>query len=231
MGASRLLLASKSPRRRELMALLGLPFEVTSADVMEAPHPGEGPAALVVRLSQAKARAVDGAGWGRAGGIAGGIIIACDTVVAFEGDILGKPQDAVQACAMLQRLRGRSHTVCSAVTLLAPATGYLVTDAVRTEVSMRRYGNDEVAAYVASGDPLDKAGAYAIQHAGFHPVARLQGCYASVMGFPLCHLTRCLRAWQTGPTVDVPVACQVLTGHTCGVYGAILAGQPGGSSL
>jgi MAF protein len=207
-----LLLASQSPRRRELLALLGLPFDVAAADVAETPQPGESPAALVARLSRDKARAVH----------SGGIVVACDTVVALDGDVLGKPGDAAEATAMLRRLRGRPHTVYSAITLLETTTTEMLTDVAETLVVMRAYTEAELAAYVASGDPLDKAGAYAIQHAGFHPVAQVQGCYANVTGLPLCHLTRCLRAWGIEPPNDVPTVCQAHTGYACAVYAAIL---------
>ncbi|OQY21126.1 MAG: septum formation protein Maf [Chloroflexi bacterium] len=209
-----ILLASQSPRRRELLTLLGLPFEVAVANVAEVPQAGEPPDSLVVRLSQAKAHAVDAR--------PDALVIACDTVVALEGDLLGKPRDPAAAVAMLRRLRGRSHAVYSAVTLLEMASGRTLTDVVETQVMMRPYTETEIAAYVASGDPLDKAGAYAIQHAAFHPVAELRGCYANVMGLPLCHLTRLLRAWETESSCDVPAACQAHTGHHCPVYATIL---------
>ncbi|HEY67802.1 MAG TPA: septum formation protein Maf [Thermoflexia bacterium] len=202
-----LLLASASPRRRELLALLGLPFEVAAANVDEVPRAGEPPAVLVARLSQAKARAVVS--------YPGAIIIACDTVVALDGEILGKPHDAAEATLMLRRLRGRSHIVYSAITLLEPATGRVLTDVAETQVTMRAYTDAEIAAYVASGDPLDKAGAYAIQHDGFRPVAELQGCYTNVVGLPLCHLTRCLCAWGVEPACNVPAACRSHTGYHC----------------
>jgi septum formation protein len=227
--SKRLLLASQSPRRRELLALLGLPFEVTVADVAEDPLANESPAAAVVRLSQAKARAAC-AGRGRGvhsrRGCPAAIIIACDTIVALDGELLGKPRDAAEAISVLRRLRGRSHTVFSAVTLLEPAAGRTSSDVAETRLVMRTYTDAEMAAYVASGDPLDKAGAYAIQHPGFHPVAELHGCYANVMGLALCHLTRCLRAWNIEPHHDVPAACQAHIGRRCPVYATILAGRP-----
>ena len=216
MSRLRLLLASQSPRRRELLALLGLPFEVTRANVAEEPLAHESPAALVFRLSQAKARAIC------AEPGPGVLVIACDTVVALDGEVLGKPHDAGEAIAMLRRLRGRSHAVYSAVTLLEPATGRSVTDVAETRVVMRTYTEADVTSYVASGDPLDKAGAYAIQHPGFHPVARLQGCYTNVVGLPLCHLTRQLRTLGIEPPHDVPTACQAHSGRDCPVYPAIL---------
>ena len=228
-----MLLASASPRRRELLALLGLPFEVTVADVDEDPLTDESPATLVARLSQAKAcAAYSGPGPSTAAcsstiatGVPTGAVIACDTVVALNGELLGKPRDATEAIAMLRRLGGQFHDVYSAVTLLEPTTSRALTDVARTQVAMRAYSDDEIAAYVASGDPLDKAGAYAIQHAGFHPVAELQGCYANVVGLPLCHLTRCLRTWKIEPLRHVPTACQAHTGQECKVYAGILNEQ------
>ena len=233
----RLLLASQSPRRRELLALLGLPFEVTVADVAEHPLAHEPPAATVVRLSQAKARAACPACPERSRGKRGRnvrgrgtwpdpVIIACDTVVALNGALLGKPRDATEATSILRRLRGRSHVVYSGITLLEPATGRTTTGVAETRLVMRDYTDAAIAAYVASGDPLDKAGAYAIQHPGFHPVAEYQGCYANVVGLPLCHLTHCLRAWGIEPPHDVPAACQAHTGRRCPVHATILAGRP-----
>ncbi len=219
--SKRLLLASQSPRRRELLALLGLPFEVTVADVAEDPLADESPAAAAVRLSQAKARAASSRGMHP-----DALIIGCDTIVALDGALLGKPRDAAEALSVLRRLRGRSHTVFSAVTLLEPVAGRTSSDLAETWLAMRAYTDAEVAAYVASGDPLDKAGAYAIQHPGFHPVAELHGCYANVMGLPLCHLTRSLRAWNIEPPHDVPAACQAHTGRRCPVYATILDGWP-----
>lgn len=213
------------------MTLLGLPFEVTVADVAEDPLADETPAATVVRLSQAKARAAcPEGGQDVCGDFSAGpcprrpvrVIVACDTIVALDGEILSKPRNPAEAKSMLRRLRGGSHAVYSAVTLLDPVTGRATTEVTETQLVMRTYTNAEIDAYVASGDPLDKAGAYAIQHPGFHPVAKLHGCYANVVGLPLCHLTRCLRAFDIEPSRDVPAACQVHTGRHCPVYAAIL---------
>jgi MAF protein len=220
MGRGRLLLASQSPRRRELLALLGLPFETDAPDVDEAPQAGESPAALAIRLSQTKARAcsVNHAA-------SDATIIACDTIVAHEGQVLGKPRDPGEATQMLRCLRGRPHSVYTAVTLLEKDTRRAVTDVAETQVIMRVYTDAELAAYVASGDPMDKAGAYAIQHRGFRPVSEVQGCFANVIGLPLCHLTRHLRAWEIGPQQDVPTACQSHISHRCAVYESILNNQ------
>jgi len=225
-----LLLASASPRRRELLALLGLPFEVTVADVDEDPLTDEAPATLAARLSQAKAHAA--CLHPHSHTPPHSLVIACDTVVALDGQLLGKPGNPAEATTMLRRLRGRFHDVYTAVTVLPPLpsasrppTGRLSTAVARTRVVMRAYTDAEIAAYVASGDPLDKAGAYGIQHAGFHPVAEFRGCYANVMGLPLCHLTRCLRAWNIEPLDDVPTACQAHTGRECKAYANILNEQ------
>jgi len=219
-----LLLASASPRRRELLALLGLPFEVIVANVAEDPLADESPAMLVARLSQAKARAAC-AEANRRATRPGTVIVACDTVVALDGELLGKPRDPTEAISMLRRLRGRPHDVYSAVTLLESTTGRILTNTSLTQVTMRAYTETEAVAYVASGDPLDKAGAYGIQHSGFHPVAELEGCYTNVVGLPLCHLTRCLHTWGIEPPRDVPAACQAHTGHQCLVYASIINEQ------
>lgn len=216
-----LILASASPRRRELLALLGVPFVTRTADIDESPLPGESPSALVVRLSLSKAREI-------AREIDQGWVIASDTIVVFQGQILGKPRDAGEALYMLEGMRGRPHVVCSGLALHDAATGVSQSDLAATRVWMRDYGEAETAAYVASGDPMDKAGAYAIQHGGFHPVERIEGCYASVMGFPLCHLYRAMAAWGACLEQTPVVPCRCFTGHACLVYGDILNSIPGG---
>jgi septum formation protein len=203
-----LILASASPRRRQFLALLGLPFQIRVADVDERNGKGESSEALVARLSLAKAQAV-------AASCPHAIVVGADTVVTLDGAILGKPAGRRDAAAMLRRLRGRSHEVYSGVSVCQPNAGKPLTTVVKSTVWMRRYSDAEIAAYVASGDPLDKAGAYGIQHAGFHPVARLQGCYASVMGLPVAHLARLLAQAGIQPPVDVRAACRTLTGVPC----------------
>ncbi|NLG27800.1 MAG: septum formation protein Maf [Chloroflexi bacterium] len=198
-----IVLASGSPRRRELLSGLGLVFRVAVSDAEEHPQPGEPPADLVRRLSLAKAAAV-AAAWPTA------LVIAADTVVVLEGDLLGKPRSDAEAAAMLERLRNRQHEVYTGLTLLCGEAhndrSALCVQAVLTPVTMRNYQPDEVAAYVASGDPRDKAGAYAIQSAVFNPIAHIDGCYANVMGLPLCHLYRCLAAWGVAVPVH-PLRC------------------------
>ena len=230
----KLVLASASPRRRELFSLLEVPFMASAADVDEEIEEGESPQEMVCRLSLAKARAV-------ALSYPAGLIVAADTIVVLDGDVLGKPADEAEAVAMLRRLRGRKHTVLSGVTVYRPAPplsppqpfdlaqgrpwgglGRVITELVESIVWMRDYTDEEVAGYAASGDPLDKAGAYAIQHQNFSPVERIGGCYANVMGLPLCHLARALAQFGVTLTVDVSQVCQGFTGHHCLVAGEIL---------
>jgi MAF protein len=217
-----LILASNSPRRRELLSLAGWTFSVRPASVDESPRLGEKPGEYVLRLAEAKARAC------AAGAPAGRIVLAADTTVALDDDLLGKPSDAAEAAEMLRRLRGRAHRVYTGLAALTAPDGEPVTDLCVTEVPMRSYTGAEIDAYVASGDPLDKAGAYAIQHPGFHPVEALAGCYASVMGLPLCHLVRTLARLGIAPSVNVAGRCQSALDYHCPVTAAVLRGEPVG---
>lgn len=142
--------------------------------------------------------------------------------MALNGALLGKPRDATEATSILRRLRGRSHVVYSGITLLEPATGRTTTDVAETRLVMRDYTDAAIAAYVASGDPLDKAGAYAIQHRGFAPVSRIDGCYANVMGLPLCHLYRLLREADIASDEAPVAACDRFNRRVCGVASQIL---------
>jgi MAF protein len=189
-----LTLASNSPRRRQLLALTGWPFTVRPVDIDENPHPAEPPDRYVRRLAAGKARAA-----GRLGA-PGEVILTADTTVADGSQILGKPEGAEEARAMLHSLKGRRHTVYTAIGALrvpdAPSPPVEpVTDLCATHVWMRDYTDEEIEAYIASGDPFDKAGGYAIQHPEFHPVARIEGCYACVVGLPVCHLIRLLQGF------------------------------------
>jgi septum formation protein len=205
-----LILASGSPRRRALLALLGLPFTVQPSEVDETNHADETAAAMVSRLSRAKAQAL-------AAATRRGLIVAADTTVCLDGEVLGKPADPDDAVVMLRRLRNRAHIVFSSVTLMDAQTGSMRSELAESQVWMRNYSDEEIATYVASGDPLDKAGSYAIQYADFRPVARIVGCYANVMGFPLCHLYCMLREAHLAPA-EVPVAaCDCFNGRRCEV--------------
>ena len=139
------------------------------------------------RLAREKALAVAARFSGRA-------VLGADTIVVLDGEVLGKPAGEDEATTMLRRLRGRPHTVWSALYAWNPTLDRVAAALNQSVVTMRPYGDDEIAAYVASGDPLDKAGAYAIQHPGFAPVERISGCYSGVMGFPLGDVAQALRA-------------------------------------
>jgi septum formation protein len=210
-----LILASNSPRRRYLLGLTGLDFAVIPADVDESTILGESPQDYVLRLARDKARAV-AALQGDAK-----TIISADTTVVDDGEILGKPHDAADAERMLRQLRGHTHQVYTGMALLS-SDGRLLSELGFTDVPMRSYTDEEMAAYVASDDPLDKAGAYAIQHEGFHPVENMQGCYANVVGLPLCHLVRSLRKIGLEPKENVAEQCQEAFKYSCPVYDLIL---------
>ena len=212
-----LILASNSPRRRQLLALTGLPFTVKVADVDETEYPNENPAEYVLRLAERKARAIPAG--------ADQVILAADTTVVDEDDILGKPADDEEAAAMLKRLRGKTHQVYTGIALLRKSDGLLLKDVCVTDVPMRDYSDEEIQAYVATGDPLDKAGAYAIQHPEFRPVARMDGCFASVMGLPVCHVILQLRKMDIQPDTDFFKSCETLLEYNCPVSGAILNGE------
>jgi MAF protein len=196
-----LILASASPRRREIIAHLQLPFRVQTADVDESPLPGETPRAMVSRLSRAKADAI------AALAPAGAIVLAADTTVVIDGLMIGKPLDAAEAHSILRRLRGRPHEVYTAFTLApvgaSPRGDWL--GLCRTLVHMRDYGDDELAAFVASRRPFDKAGGYAIQDPEFRLVRAIEGCYLNVMGLPLCEVIRGLCALGVPVAQDEPI--------------------------
>lgn len=183
-------LASGSPRRRELLASLGVEFTVIKSDIDETQGAGEDPYAYVRRLSIEKADAVAARLTEPSLVLAADtvVILAADTVGVTEGgEVLGKPADVDEAREMLRRLRGRAHVVCTALTLRPVAPGSLptLTELTRTIVTMRAYSDAEIDAYIATGDPFDKAGGYAIQHEGFHPVERIDGSYSNVVGLPV----------------------------------------------
>jgi MAF protein len=214
-----LILASNSPRRRQLLAWTGWHFTVSAAEIDESPLPGEAPGPYVSRLARAKgeARAHQAPG--------GSLILAADTIVADGPLLLGKPASPVEARRMLQSLRGRTHQVYTAIAVIEAGSERVSTERCCADVPMRSYSDLEIETYIASGDPLDKAGAYAIQNAGFHPVENFAGCYACVVGLPLCHLVRTMaRLGYTTPN-PVPVTCQANLGYACPVYSTILTSQ------
>jgi MAF protein len=213
-----LVLASNSPRRRQLLSLGGWMFSVSVADVDESQHPGEAPGDYVLRLAKTKAhKSAENAHQDS-------VVIAADTAVVDGNDILGKPVNEQDAVRMLRRLRGHTHQVYTGLALLRVGDGHTLSDLTVTDVPMRNYGDEEIDAYVRTGDPLDKAGAYAIQHSQFHPVENLHGCFASVMGLPLCRLTRLLEQFDMHPEADVEGRCQIELQYDCPVSNAILRG-------
>jgi septum formation protein len=211
-----LVLASNSPRRHQLLSLADWTFNVIIADVDESQRPNELPANYVLRLAETKARAITMH--------PDQIVLAADTTVVDGNDILGKPLDNAEAFDMLRRLRGHTHQVYTGVALLRQSDGLLLKELCVTDVPMRAYSDEEINAYIETGDPLDKAGAYAIQHPQFHPVASMSGCYASVMGLPMCHVVRMMRKMNVQPCADVPVKCQTMLEYQCPVSKAILSG-------
>jgi septum formation protein len=193
-GARRVILASGSPRRRELLGRLGVAFDVVPSDIDEVLD-GAPSGETVARLALAKARAV-------ATRVGDGVVLGADTVVVLDGVALGKPVDAEDARAVLRRLRGRAHDVITGVAVVDAGTGRCETTSVVTRVVMADVGDDAIDAYVASGEPLDKAGAYAIQERGAALVSEFVGSYSNVVGLPLAATARLLRGF--GVEVSAP---------------------------
>ena len=180
----RLVLASASPRRRDILRQLGLEPEVRPADVDETMRPGEDPGAHVLRLAREKAERV-------LQREPGALVLAGDTVVVLDGQVLGKPGDEAEAVAMLESLSGRTHEVLSGIAL-AGGHGMLDT-ATRTVVRFRAFDRDTARRYVATGEPMDKAGGYGIQGLGAALVEEVDGDYYSIVGLPVAALMRLFR--------------------------------------
>jgi septum formation protein len=175
----RTILASQSPRRRELLTLVGIPHDVQPADLDESALPGESPPAHAERLARSKAEAV-------ASRDPAAIVIGADTIVVLDGDILGKPRDAAEAVRILRRLAGRTHTVFTAVAVAH--AGRTVSGVESVEVTFRPLTDEQIESYIATGEPMDKAGAYGIQGYGAVVVERVHGDYFAVMGLALGRL-------------------------------------------
>ncbi len=176
MSAPRIILASQSPRRRELLHLIRLNHEVRPANVDESQRSGEAPRAYAERVARDKALAI-----AREQGDA--VVIGADTIVVVDGDVLGKPNDASAAAAMLARLSDRTHLVDTAVAVAR--NGTIVSGVEEVDVTFRPLAAPEIQRYIATGEPLDKAGAYGIQGYGATIVKRIRGDYFAVMGLPL----------------------------------------------
>ena len=204
--SDRLIRASGSPRRRELLSNLGIDFTVdaSSAEEEGAPRDGERPEGFALRLAVAKAAAV-------ARGHPGAAVLGADTVVVLDGEVLGKPRNAEAAVATLKRLRGRVHRVITAVAFFRREAPTPVTDSAATLVRFRGYTDEEIDAYVASGDPMDKAGAYGIQSEMLRPATDVEGCVLSVVGLPACLVAGILEqdGWRISalPGFSVPEPC------------------------
>jgi MAF protein len=194
-------------------------FKVIVSDIDESQLAAEKPDQYVLRLAKEKTLAVAQKVSQES------IIIGSDTSVIDGDEILGKPKDAEEAVRMLRQLRGRTHQVYTGIAVHRASDGMMLTELSITDVPMRAYSDEEIAAYVSTGDPLDKAGAYAIQHPDFQPVESMSGCYAGVMGLPMCHVVRALKKLGAHPNADVPTACQSLLNYQCPVSSAILRGE------
>jgi septum formation protein len=182
-----IVLASRSPRRAALLKQIGLEFSIIPAAVDEPAGLG-GPGTVAERLALAKARAV-------ADSLERGLVIGADTVVTLDGDILGKPADSDDARMMLIRLSGRSHLVVTGVAVVDAGTGRSIVEHEESRVWFRTLDSDEIDAYVASGEPADKAGAYGIQGLGAVMVEKIEGCYFNVVGLPLRRLAGILKSF------------------------------------
>ena len=192
MSAPSLYLASASPRRRDLLAQIGLQCHCLPVDLEESPLPGEAPAAYVTRLALDKARAARTLLNGR-GSADAVLVLAADTTVVVDGDVLGKPRDAEDAAGMLRRLGGREHRVLTGVAVIDP-DGYESTDMSESRVRIRPILDAEIAAYWATGEPADKAGGYGIQGRGALFIEAIAGSYSGVMGLPLFETAALLAA-------------------------------------
>ncbi len=186
-----LILASASPRRAELLKQAGIPFRQIISGVNENLDDPADPQEHVRELSRRKAEDV-------ARQISSGIVLGADTVVVLNGQILGKPSDEKEAAKMLRLLSGRTHQVYTGLTLIHVADKTSVSHVEVTEVTFRKLSNDEIAAYVATGEPLDKAGSYGIQGRGALLVSGIKGCYFNVVGLPMAGLLTALRRLEEG---------------------------------
>jgi septum formation protein len=190
--ARRIVLASASPRRRELLTLLGLRFEARAADLDEEPLPGESPAATAERLARAKAQAID-PGPGEA------LVLGADTVVVLDGAVLNKPRHRAEAERFLARLSGRTHDVITGLAVRACPEEDTVSERVVSRVTFAPMSRDEIAWYAATGEGLDKAGAYALQGKGAVFVSAVDGSYTNVIGLPVERLYLHLKRWGVLP--------------------------------
>ncbi len=196
-----LVLASASPRRSDLLRQAGIRFEVCPAGIPEVERPGETPVAFAQRLARSKALAVAE----QIGASPPRLVLGADTIVVLNGEVLGKPRDSDHALELLERLTGREHSVVTAVALVASDTLRARQTVVTSRVEMRAVGRDELIAYVATGEPLDKAGGYAVQGGARSFVTRIHGSETNVIGLPLDETLDLLAeaAQRLGDAVDL----------------------------
>jgi septum formation protein len=196
------ILASASPRRRELLMMAGIDFRVEAADIDESVQPGEAPATYVQRLAVEKAQAV----WARykSGDDSGDpiTVLGADTTVVCDGELLGKPVDQADARRMLRALAGRTHQVLTGVAAITRKA--TVSEVEITQVFFDLIGEEELVRYLASGEPMDKAGAYGIQGYAARWIPRIEGCYFNVVGLPLARTMAVMARAQEGPSDVVP---------------------------
>ncbi|KNZ69569.1 maf protein [Thermincola ferriacetica] len=183
-----IILASASPRRRELLDAVGLPYQVQVSAIDEKIPAAMTPADTAMNLALQKAQNV-------AGKFASGIVIGADTIVVLNGHVLGKPKDKTDAVNMLQALRGTTHQVITGLAVIDAEDGKTVQAFEETEVCFKNISDDDINAYVATGEPMDKAGAYGIQGLGGLFVAGIRGCYFNVVGLPIPLLAEILKGF------------------------------------
>ena len=217
MATKEFWLASTSPRRREMLAWLDWEFQASAANIDESRLSGEKAREHVCRLAYEKVIApIPDLAENAA-------VIAADTIVVLDEKIIGKPADQAGAYETLIRLRGRTHWVYTALAVLV--NGNITQDICRSEIRMRDYTDEEISQYISGGDPMDKAGAYAIQNKDFHPVVDFTGCMASVMGMPLCHLERTLKKCSVMEPNGFARACKNHLKYKCSISARVLAGE------
>jgi 23S rRNA (uracil1939-C5)-methyltransferase len=207
-ASPRLTLASASPRRRELMDILGLQFAITPADLAEEPILGESPVDMVRRLSAEKALAV-------AADMESGLVIGADSTVVFEGQAVGKPLDDDDARRMLQQLSGTTHHVSTGITVVDAASGKTLSDAMTSQITLRELSEQEIEASIASGVPGDKAGAYAVQDTELRPASDWEGCYNNIVGLPVCRLLEMLQELGYQLPMGWMVPDEIACGEDC----------------
>jgi len=219
MNQRKFWLASNSPRRREMLSWPHWDVNLVSSQADERRLAGEPAQDYVRRMASLKSEAA------LVGAHMEDFVISADTIVVLEGKILGKPRDAKHAFEMLSALRGRTHAVMTALAVRHAGENDYCVDLCNSPVRMREYSDAEIQAYIGSGDPLDKAGAYAIQNTLFNPAIEFKGCFASVMGLPLCHLERTLRRFTDYEATDWPQICQFHLKYDCPITKRIMQGE------